>query len=103
MSINAKNILRLEFFLTIIWILQSDFLLGVYQMIFIYARKCKIPAEHVILICSKNDTLWNLRGSHNTKLLQLDQQHEVPKFQSSLIYYAIHEIIVEFFYRFVKR
>ena len=28
-------------------------------------------------------------GNHNTKLLQLDQQHEVPKFQNNLIYYAI--------------
>ena len=27
--------------------------------------------------------------SHNAKVLQLDQQHEVPKFQNSLVYYAI--------------
>ena len=26
-------------------------------------------------------------GSHNAKILQLDQQHEVPKSQDSLIYY----------------
>ena len=38
-------------------------------------------------------------GSHNAKVLQLDQQHEVPKFQDSLIYYEkIHEKIVKTFF-----
>ena len=37
-------------------------------------------------------------GSHNAKVLQLDQQHEVPKFQDSLIYYEkTHEKIVRTF------
>ena len=38
-------------------------------------------------------------GSYNTKVSQLDQQHEVPKFQDSLIYYEkIHEKIVTTFF-----
>ena len=38
-------------------------------------------------------------GSHNSKVTQLDQHHEVPKFQDSLIYYEkIHEkIVITFF------
>ena len=49
MSINGKNILRLEFFLIVIRVLQSEFLLEVYQMI---SHKQKIwkPAKHVVLI-----------------------------------------------------
>ena len=39
------------------------------------------------------------RGSRNAKVLQLDQQCEVPKFQDSLIYYEkIHEKIVRTFF-----
>ena len=42
-------------------------------------------------------------GSHNAKVLQLDQQHEVPKFQDSLIYYIkIHENCENFPYRCAK-
>ena len=37
-------------------------------------------------------------GSQNVKVLQLDQEHEVPKFQNSLIYYEIHEKFVKFFF-----
>ena len=38
-------------------------------------------------------------GSHNAKELQLDQQHEVPKSQDSLIYYEkIHEKVVRTFF-----
>ena len=39
------------------------------------------------------------KSSHNAKVLQLDQQHEVPKFQDSLICYEkIHEKIVRTFF-----
>ena len=41
MSINEENILRMEFLLTVIWFLESEFLLGVWQMIFIYAKHIK--------------------------------------------------------------
>ena len=38
-------------------------------------------------------------GSHNAKVLQLDQKHEVPKFQDSLISHEkIHEKIVRTFF-----
>ena len=39
-KINGENILRLEVFLTVIWVLQSKCLLGVLQ-IFIYAKNMK--------------------------------------------------------------
>ena len=39
MSINGKSILRLEFFLAVIWILQSAFLLGDWLLIFVFAKK----------------------------------------------------------------
>ena len=45
-----------------------------------------------------NNTISNLQGSHNSKVLQLDQQHEVPKFQNNLVYYAIQEKIVKIFF-----
>ena len=45
-----------------------------------------------------NNTISNLQDSHNSKVLQLDQQHEVPKFQNNLVYYAIHEKIVKIFF-----
>ena len=39
------------------------------------------------------------KGSHNAKVLQLDQQHEVPKFQDCSIYYEkIHEKIGRTFF-----
>ena len=39
------------------------------------------------------------KSSPNAKILQLDQQREVPKFQYSLIYYEkIHEKIVRTFF-----
>ena len=38
-------------------------------------------------------------GSHNAKVLQLDLQHEVRKFQDSLIYYEkIYEKIMRTFF-----
>ena len=37
-------------------------------------------------------------GRPNAKVLQLDQQHEVPKFQNNLNYYAIDGKIVKFFF-----
>ena len=45
-----------------------------------------------------NNTISNLQDSHNSKVLQLDQQHEVPKFQNNLVYYAIHKKIVKIFF-----
>ena len=37
--------------------------------------------------------------SYNAKVLQLDWKNEVPKFEHSLIYYTIHEKIVNFVYK----
>ena len=99
MSINGKiihEIPELEFFLTVIWILQSEFLLGVWQMIFMYAKKYEKTAKHIsYLIKEIQNQICAV--SHSAKVLQLAQQHEVLKFQNSLVYYAIHETFVKMF------
>ena len=41
--------LGFEFFLTVISVLLAEFLLGVYQMILIYAKNYEKSATHVIL------------------------------------------------------
>ena len=46
------------------------------------------PTKHIILsnLIKEIKQFQICEGSHNAKVLELDQKHEVPKFQDSLIY-----------------
>ena len=67
-SINGKNILRLEFFFTVIWILQSE----VAQTIFIYAKKYEKPAKLLFcLIWPRNNKISNLRELSQCKSITI--------------------------------
>ena len=94
-----KKILRLEFFLTgslnltlriLTWRIANDL------------HKCKKyekPAKHVILIWSKKQynvkSVWAVTMQKYYNYIKT----KAPKFQSSLIFFAIHNRIVNFFYK----
>ena len=63
-KINGENILRLEVFLTVIWVLQSKFLLGVLQT-FIYAKNMKNLQNMSFQFDLRNNATSNLCGSQN--------------------------------------
>ena len=94
MSINGKNINEIGVFLdSNLNFTIRVFTWGLANHLYIY-KNYKKP----IILSNLIQDIIQLQiceRSHNAKVLQLDQQHEVPTFQDSLIYYEkLHEKIV---------
>ena len=71
-KINGENILRLEVFLTVIWVFRSKFLLGVLQ-IFIYTKNMKNLQNMSFYFDLRNNAISNLCGQPKcNQVLQLD-------------------------------
>ena len=73
--------LRLKFLLTVIRILQCEFLLWFYQMIMIYIKRMKKLQNITLFNLTEELILFNQiwRGGHNKKWIQSCEKHAVPK------------------------